>query len=529
MDYQNSLTNYIAKCSLILIGMVVATAAHAQSGPGEGLESIPADQYANDVERRAASANQRTFNTLDPACNPGGVLDQIADPSAPPIGADPRCVGDVFSIYLTVRELVHTANDLLGRGPNAASLRVDQEGLGTSLRWTAAEELAAQGSAASEFANSQLANLAARLNALRFGARGFTITGFNAIESDGETLVAGAYDAPKGGGASADGESFSSWGGFVNGSFGYGRKTDTDLENAFDFDGSEVTFGIDYRFQNNFVIGGVGGWKRQNIDFDEAASDIRVVDGEMEMDGLSGIVFGLYQADRFFASGSLGFETVDYEVERRIKYGSNNPDIGAANSTSFSTPTADLITATLNLGYAFHVSRFTVEPYVNIEYKDITIDAFGEERSADSTTGVDDDDAFNLNIAEQTIESTLAMVGLRFQYTFTPSFGVIVPFARIESRNELSNDSRVIFAGYGALEDPELGGGLLTFEVPTDAIDTSYYKWTVGFSAVIRGGRQRQLNGPVTGGLMGYVQYESIEDLENYEQQVISAGIRYEF
>jgi hypothetical protein len=98
MDYQNSLTNYIAKCSLILIGMVVATAAHAQSGPGEGLESIPADQYANDVERRAASANQRTFNTLDPACNPGGVLDQIADPSAPPIGADPRCVGDVFSI-----------------------------------------------------------------------------------------------------------------------------------------------------------------------------------------------------------------------------------------------------------------------------------------------------------------------------------------------------------------------------------------------------------------------------------------------
>jgi hypothetical protein len=51
----------------------------------------------------------------------------------------------------------------------------------------------------------------------------------------------------------------------------------------------------------------------------------------------------------------------------------------------------------------------------------------------------------------------------------------------------------------------------------------------VGFSAVIRGGRQRQLNGPVTGGLMGYVQYESIEDLENYEQQVISAGIRYEF
>jgi hypothetical protein len=87
----------------------------------------------------------------------------------------------------------------------------------------------------------------------------------------------------------------------------------------------------------------------------------------------------------------------------------------------------------------------------------------------------------------------------------------------------------VIFAGYGALEDPELGGGLLTFEVPTDAIDTSYYKWTVGFSAVIRGGRQRQLNGPVTGGLMGYVQYESIEDLENYEQQVISAGIRYEF
>ena len=521
-------TAQFARSILLIAAMTLTSPLLAQTPPGEGLGGIPLEDYANDVERRAALANQVTFNQLDPTCNPGGVFDRIAnpDPSLAPDG----CTGDVFSVYLTIRELVHSANEITGRGPTAASLGLDQTALGTALRWTAAEELAAQGSAASEFANNQLSNLAARLNALRFGARGFTVAGFYDPAGNAEGMLAANADRPRGGGASADGSSatYSSWGGFLNGSFGYGKKDDTDLENAFDFDGSEITLGLDYRFQNNFVLGGMVGYKQQTIDFDRTASAIRVVDGGMEVDGTSAMIFALFQGDRFYISGSVGAEKLDYAVDRRIKYASNNPELESANSVALSSPKADTITSTLNLGYAFHKNRLTFEPYLNAEYLSIDIDAFLEERSITPTGNVDDD-AFNLQVGGQSFDSLDAVLGFRLQYTFTPKIGVIVPYAKFEAHNELLRESRTIFAGYGTLSEVNNGEGLLTFAVPTDEVDASYYTWALGMSTVLRGGRQRSYDGPITGGLMAFIQFEAVEELDNYEQYVISGGFRYEF
>ena len=520
--------------AVLALGVGWSAASYGQSqNPTDSLDGVLLDQYNNDVERLAAQANQSAFNELNAACNPLGDLDFTADPTGPGQGADlTLCAPAAFDVYLTIREIVHTANELLQNGgPVVASLGVDLEGLGTTLRWTAAEELAAQGSAATEFTNSQLSNLASRLNALRFGARGFSVAGFHGPSSTDGTLVASAGGLRRGGGASADAVegTYSAWGGFLNGSFGYGSKSDTDLENAFDFDGSEVTMGLDYRFQNNFVLGGIVGYKKQNIDFDEAASAIRVTDGSMEVEGFSGIMFGLYQGDQAFVSGSVGYEKLDYFVDRRIKYGSNNPNVGAANSIAISRPEGDVLTGTFSFGYAMHKNRFTFEPYVNAEYMDVTIDAFDEERSIDASSGFQDDDRFNLTIAEQSFDSLNVVAGAKFQYTFTPNAGVIIPYAKVESHNEVLNEARIIRAGYGELRDIQESRGILTFSVPTDAIDKSFWTWSVGFSMVLRGGRQRTYDGPITGGLMGFVQYESIENLRNYEEQIISGGFRYEF
>ena len=522
----------IQALSLLFFCGVTGTAL-AQSPPGPGLIGIPADQYENDVERQSAIANQDTYDSLDPLCNPENVLGTDPNPMGPPSTARGICSSsEVFNVYLTVRELIHTANEIQGAGPRFASLGQDQEGLGTSLRWTAAEELAAQGSAASEFSNSQLSNLAARMNALRFGARGFTLSAFDMPATDSGERVAGLSSGDRrGGGASADSSaSYSSWGGFLNGSYSYGNRVDTGREDAFDFDGSEVTAGLDYRFSNNLVFGGMFGWSRQEIDFDEAASDIRVVDGGMEIEGLSGIMFGLYQGDRFYGSASLGYQDLEYDIERRIKYASFNPDIGSANSVALSTPNGSILTGTLNFSYAFYANRFTFEPYINAEYRDITIDQFDEERSKD-VNGIADEDAFNLTVAEQSYESFVGMVGLRFQYTFTPDFGVIVPYARIQAHKEVLNGSRDILAGYGEItkEVADPTADILTFSVPTDEVDEDYYTWAVGFSMVLRGGRQREYDGPITGGLMAFVQYESLEGKEFYQEQVISGGLRYEF
>ena len=119
-------------------------------------------------------------------------------------------------------------------------------------------------------------------------------------------------------------------------------------------------------------------------------------------------------------------------------------------------------------------------------------------------------------------------LGQEPQYTFTPSLGVIVPYANIAAHKEAKDEARMIIAGYGESTSLLPGSGL-TFLVPTDPIDDSYFTWSVGFSTVLRGGRERRLDGPITGGLMAFVQYESVEGLEHFEEQIISAGFRYEF
>src|SRR5690606_32501595 len=100
------------------------------------------------------------------------------------------------------------------------------------------------------------------------------------------------------------------------------------------------------------------------------------------------------------------------------------------------------------------------------------------------------------------IESLETSVGVRFQYVVTPRFGVVVPYGSITLHQEHKDDPRTIAAGYAALEDVL---GTSVFALPTDPPDESYLSLSAGLSAVLRGGRQRQVGGPITGGLMAFV------------------------
>jgi len=511
--------------ALAFVATLAPTAATAQTAdPGPGLVGLV---YANDIEQAAAQANQQVFDALDASCNPGGVFDTVPEPGAPPVGT--TCSDESrFFVYLNARELVHTANEIRGSGATIASLGQTLEGLGRALRWTAAEELAAQGSMATEFSNGQLSNLAARLNALRFGARGFGVANLYRVDPKRDRLLASIQGAP-GAGAAGDepaGETYGRWGGFLNGSFGYGSKEPTPLEDAFDFDGSELTLGVDYRLPSNMVLGGILGLSQQTIDFDEAASDISVVDGNIDAESTSVILFALYQGERVNLSGSLGAQSLRYDIARNIKYPSFNPELESANSLANSHPETDVNVATFNFGYAFGSRKLTFEPFVNIEYLDATVNAFAEERSINLLSNDSVSKRFDLSISEQRFDSLDSTLGLRFQYVVTPRFGVIVPYLTLEAHRELADDARTITAGYAAIADIL---GTTTFVVPTDAPDEAYSVASAGFSIVLRGGRQREAGGAIVGGLSAFLQIKGIRNLLHYEDNVATGGFRYEF
>lgn len=448
------------------------------------------------LEQAAAVANQSVYDQL---ISSGICNDEDPVPSG-------NCTGQVFLVFENVRELVHTSNELTRTGPTDFSLRLDIENLGFALRWTAGEELAAQGSSATQFSNNQIGALANRMSALRFGARGFRAAARGARTKS--VLTAGMRQA-LGGGASADAENIASrWGGFIDGSFGYGDRDDTTygqgFEDAFDFDGQEVTAGVDYRFTDAFVLGVLGASTDKAIDFD---SSLSIVDARLNSDGFGLIVYALWEKEDLHLNGSIGGQWLSHDLVRRITYPSFNPLVAPVDETARSDTDSTAITATFGLGYDVRWNAFTIEPFLRAEYQDIEIDGFTESGAH----------GFDFQYGDQVIKSFETGVGLKLQYVFTPSFGVVVPYLRGEYRYEFEDDSRNISAVYAGVVSLSSTTASDDFDLPTDEPDDDYYSVAAGFSVVLKHG------------LQGFVQYAEVLDLDLFTDHVITGGVRVEF
>lgn len=473
------------RCSvpLALLTGLAATSAYAD---------LTGLTFENPIEAAGARANQAVYDELLAVC-----------PELTPVPVA-GCTGTVFETFENVRELVHTANELTRQGPTEFSLGLEQSDLGFALRWTAAEELAAQGASATEFSNSQVGALASRLSALRFGARGFRIANRSTDES---VIFASEGSIRLGGGASADEESIASrWGAFLDGSFGYGNKDDTSFvggaEDAFDFDGQEVTLGVDRRMSDNLVIGVIGGYTDKAIDFDSLQS---IVDARIDADGYSAMLFAMWQAEHLYASGSVGGQWLDLDMTRRITYPSLNPIVPSVDATTVSATKSDAITATFGVGYDARWKALTVGPYLKADYQDIKIDGF--------TEGGTDAESFNFRVGSQDIKSLDTAVGLHVTYVLKPSFGVVVPYLRGEFHRELENESRAVSAVYAGVTGTSAGD----FALRTDEPDDDYATAAAGLSVVL------------AHGLQGYIQYQQVFSLDTYTDRVITGGARYEF
>ncbi|HKR36469.1 MAG TPA: autotransporter outer membrane beta-barrel domain-containing protein [Steroidobacteraceae bacterium] len=477
----------------IVVSLALCGTAGAQQVTGSLVDAAEAFDF-NLLERAAARANQATYNVLVGPCE-----------------VQQTCSASDLVVFEKTRELVETANELLGAGSSRFSLGLDSEGLGFALRWTAAEEMAGQGSSQTKFTASQLSALATRLSVLRWGVSGLRRVD-NYSGDDGEVLLADGGHA-RGGGASSDGLAESHrWGSFIDGSFGYGSKEPTALEDAFDFDGQEVTIGLDYRFSPAFVAGAIFGYSDKEIDFD---SSLSIVDGGIVSDGYSGILFGMLEGEHGYLTASLGYQTLSHDTTRRITYPSLNVTVPSVDSTATSSADSSAFLATASGGYAFRLGTFAIEPSVDVTYSDTTVDAFTES-SVDTLNGVPND-PFNMRVGKQSIESLDVAPALKLQYVFTPRFGAIIPYVIGRYHLQLSDDARAISARYADAISELAGVAGTDFAVSTDEPDEEYYTAAGGITLVFGSG------------LNGYLQYLKVFDLDHYDDAVITGGFRYEF
>lgn len=494
---------HIKKTSLVLL------ANAALSGYAYADLADVANQFSPDMklERATALAVLATYNDLIEI----GCADYAS--TANNEGNSAECTGATFKAFQNVRQLAQTANEISGDDTSYQySMGLTLKELGNALRATAAEEYTAQGSLSSEFVKGQLSGLSARLTSLRLGATGFSAAN-NAVANP-----YAAYDASQlsGGGASADSnsENYSRLGGFINVAYGDGKKSATNLEDAFSVDGSRINAGLDYRLDQNWVVGTMIGVSNQSLDFTKTQS---APAGKIETDGYNVMPFILFQGEQFYSSISLGRQFVDFDSERVVSYPpSGDPDNPNPDTKTKSNTNALIFTLAAEFGYSFAINQFTLEPFASVHSSSTRIHSFVEKDV--NNTG------FDLAVAGQEFKSRLYTVGANLRYTFTPSFGVITPFASVEQVHEANTDQHIVAAHYVSAANTTN-----VFQFAGDTPDDSYRVFTVGVSSVLLGAHQKTSNGVVAGGLQGFVHYKVVKALQDYKMDTIELGVRYEF
>lgn len=426
--------------------------------------------------------------------------------------ASGACTGDIYTTWSHVRALVHTANELsgTGQGPTEFSLGTDADGLIAALRWNAGEEFSSQEDLSSTTSNNQQSNLSSRITALRSGASGFSVNGYQSKSNS----LAGAYNKT---GLNAGDEVFSRWGGFINASYSYGNLDPSKRENAFDFDGQEINGGLDYRLDNNWIVGGMAAYVSENIDFDSSQS---IVDGTVDMTAIVLTPFLLYQSETWYSSVSLGYQTSEFDTNRSVRYTSLNLDIPSPDTVAISNNKGSTLSASISGAYTFQLSdRFSIDPSLSANYQELTIDGFTERDL--------NNDGFNLQVREQNFKSLEATLAFKMQYVFNSNLGVFTPFADLQATYQHYDDARRINAVYANI------AGTVSEDVQmsllTDKLDSSYGSWGLGVAAVLRGASQKNLGSTASGGVQAYISYRELVAVENFHQSIISGGLRYEF
>ncbi len=496
--------------------LLVGTFVQAQTpAPGSGttvqgslvqlVTTAPPGTF-NQLEQLSAIANQASYNYL--TANPNGSV--YCNPAQTKPSA--TCNAQQFLVFDNVRELVQSANELLNNGqPTLYSLHTDDQGLGFALRWTAGENLAAPGSVATQFANGQLSSVAARIDALRLGASGFVLNGFN-LQPDASPAVALNTSGALGGGASADSNDVgiaSRWGGFFNGAYGWGFRQPSVLEDAFAFDSTDATLGVDYRFSRRLVLGASASYTHESVDFDSERS---IAGGGFRSNGYGVLFYGLYEWEGPYVTASAGWQRSDLNETRLITYPSFNIAVPSTSATAQgSTHTNSLITS-FSAGWVFTRGPAAVEPFVSVDYRHVDLSGFQETSvnnagaaAAGQTSG------FALDYAPQQFRIGDSALGLSLRYTFTPRFGVIVPYARAAYHHTFDANTYSVVGAFS----PIAGSGA-QFVLPTDPAAEHFYEFGGGFSVVLKRGFQ------------GFVQFQMTSGMEYVTSRLISAGIRAE-
>lgn len=364
----------------------------------------------------------------------------------------------------------------------------DFETLTRVLSWMRPRNVVHQARNSTQLVASQMSNIGQRVAQLRAGVSGFSVADLS-LNNGHEWLPFSMLGYQ---GDSQAAESFvSPWGFFINGSLSAGDYQYADeINDGFEFDSDSLSAGVDYRVNNQFVLGSAVGYNHMKS---QTGAGV-----EMASEGLSLNVYALFSpSQNFYLDTRLSYAQPDIKQTRRefFQLIDARVDLQAIGRTQ-----SKQLTAALSAGYNFNRGAWSWSPYAGIEYVDNQLDQFTESGAQ----------GFNIFYQQQDFKSLKYNLGFILSRAISTRFGVLSPQLSWQFNHE-DQDNGIMAMRLINMPIDEL------FNVETNFTESNSSRASLGLTWISANGK------------MFYLRYQQILGLQNYDQYTISLGARFEF
>lgn len=365
------------------------------------------------------------------------------------------------------------------------------------------EEVSVQGNASLESSRKHSNHIKARINGLR-----------QSIKGGGAGDDAGLVESSR-------------WGTFANvgynkgnrkqtvgvdgtGSLGDHRQASIQGERAADFDGNELSIGLDYRFPGEKIIVGTAlGYNKLNSHF----TDQNQSGGNTKLKGQHLSVYTSYlPSNKIYIDGIISLGNNAITGSRPIPVFDKRTGKVETDGQAFADTDSQQLSASIGMGYEFNRNALNITPYTRLDYTNTDIDAY-TETVLDNTPSARDSSGMALEVEKQSVDSLVGVLGVRTSYPISASGGVFVPQASLELNRQFRQDARFIDAAL------PVAVGLNTPKpsTQTSQLDRTYLKLGLGVSALFPNGHS------------GFIQIESLQASNDLSDTAIKAGYKLEF
>ena len=326
-------------------------------------------------------------------------------------------------------------------------------------------------------ADVQNANIERHLEQVRQGATGYTSTGFTASTKDGKSVVVDGKNVVDKNPVTPESKR---WSFFLEGSGEFSSVGTTNNASGYNFTTAGVTLGADYRVNENFAIGIVGGYANTSASL--------VNSGNIDLNSGKGGVYATVFGNGFYADALVGAGYNSYDTTRGSVGGNAT---GSTNGWELDT--------LVNGGYDFHKGGWTFGPTASVAYTQVTLNNYTETGSLAA-----------LKYPNQSQESLRTNLGAKISYTTTLGGLKITPQVRVSWQHEYLDSTQSIGSQFAV-------GSSSVFTVSGPAVGRD--------SALVSAGVSVQ----ITPTISAYTYYDGQLGRSNYSSNNVTGGVKIDF